>query len=330
MKIPNETKIGALTAVSITLLILGYNFLKGKDIFVQTRKIYAVFKNVEGLATSNAVSINGLQVGSVYQINEMDMDLNGILVTINLKKDIHIPKNSYAIINPGLINSSSITITKGDGTQYLANGDTIATQDKLGLFAELENNVSPIVARLSGTLVSLDSLVGVIGSMFDPSTKNNVRAIFAHLAASSASLEALLNPQTSVLGKSLHNLDSFTLNLSKNNDHINNVLSNLDKTTAKLADAKIQETVESIQSTMVELKTAISKINNGNGSLGLLLNDKRLYSNLESTSKSLNTLLDDLRMHPKRYVNISVFGRKDKSGPLMAPLNDSTSKSGNK
>jgi phospholipid/cholesterol/gamma-HCH transport system substrate-binding protein len=327
MKIPNETKIGALTAVSITLLILGYNFLKGKDLFVQTKKIYSVFKNVEGLETSNVVTINGLEVGSVYQISAADQDLSGIVVTINLKKDVHIPKNSYAVISPGLINSSSITITKGDATEYLANGDTLATQEKLGLLNQVERNINPLVGRLNSTLGSLDSLVQVVGSLFDPKTKNNISAIFAHLAVSTASLEGLLNMQTSTLGKSLNNLDTFTSNLNRNNDRITRMLTNLDKTTSSLADSKIQQTIETIQSTMTDLRTVINKINNGNGSLGLLVNDKKLYQNLESTSRSLNTLLDDVRVHPKRYVNISVFGRKDKSGPLTAPINDTSSKS---
>jgi phospholipid/cholesterol/gamma-HCH transport system substrate-binding protein len=330
MKISNETKIGALTAIAIAVLILGFNFLKGKDILEHSRKIYAVFKNVEGMDVSNAVRINGLQIGAVSDINEADKDISGIVVTINLKKDVNIPKNSVAVINSGLISSSSIIITKGDATEYLKNRDTIATQNRLNLVSQVEKNIDPIVAKLNGTLESLDSLVEVVGSMFDPKTKNNFSAILAHLAASSASLQYLLNERTGALAQTLNNVDSFTGNLAKNNDHINKTLDNLQKTTEQLSNAKFGETVQSIQSAMNELKEAISKMNSTNGSLGLLLNDKKLYQNLESTSRSLNTLLDDLRLHPKRYVNISVFGRKDKSGPLTAPLSDSTSKSGNK
>src|ERR1700730_17008065 len=170
MKISNETKIGALTAVSITLLLLGYNFLKGKDLFAHTKKIYAVFKNVEGLEPSNAVRINGMQIGSVVEINETDKDLSGIVVLINLKKDIHIPKNSVAVINQGLINSSSIVISKGDATEYLNDGDTIATQDKLSLMSQVEKGINPIIAKLGSTLQGLDSLVSAVGSMFDPKT----------------------------------------------------------------------------------------------------------------------------------------------------------------
>lgn len=329
MKISNETKIGTLTAISITLLILGFNFLKGKKLFEKRKKIYAVFNNVEGVEVSNAVKINGLLVGNISEIKETDKDLKEILLEINLKKDIHIPKNSIAEIQTSLLNSPVIVINKGDAQEYVENGDTLRTREKPGLLAQLEGNINPIVGQLNGTLKSLDSLIRAVGSMFDPRTKNNFGAILANLAGSSASLQQILNTQTGTLAKSLNNVDTFTLNLTKNNGHINETLANLDKTTSKLANSKIEETVESIHSTLGQLNTVIAKANSNNGSLGLLLNDKKLYLNLESTSRSLNTLLDDVRMHPKRYVNISVFGRKDKNGPLMTPLSDSSSKTGN-
>ena len=315
MKISNETKIGALTAISITMLILGFNFLKGKKLFEHSRKIYAIFKNVDGVEVSNAVKINGLVVGKITDIQETDRDLNKILLEINLKKDINIPKNSIAEIQTSLLNSPVIVIKRGDGNDLVSNGDTIMSREKHGLLDEVESNINPVIRRLDGTLKSLDSVVEVVGTMFAPKAKNNFGAILSNLAVSSASLQIALNAQTGTLAKSLNNVDSFTRNLANNNGHITETLSNLDKTSAKLANSKIEETVESIQKTMTQLDAAIAKVNNGNGSLGLLLNDKKLYNNLENTSRSLNTLLDDLRMHPKRYVNISVFGKKDKSGP---------------
>ncbi len=330
MKISNETKIGVLTAVSITLLILGFNFLKGKSLFDHTKKIYAVFKSVEGMETSNAVLVNGLSIGNVTDIKETDKNIDGIIVTITLKKDVNIPKNSVAVVNPGLITSTAIIISKGDATDYLKDGDTINTKEKPGLISQVQDNINPIVTKLSGTLISLDSLVEVIGSMFDPKFKNSFSNMFAHLAASSASLEILLNTQTGVLAHSLKNVDTFTHSLANNTGQINKTLDNLQKVSTELANAKIEDAVSSMKSTMNELKLTLAKVNSNNGSLGLLLNDKKLYQNLESTARSMNILLDDLRVHPKRYVNISVFGKKDKNGYLTSPLADSTSKSGDK
>lgn len=324
MKLTNETKIGALTSIAIVLLILGFNFLKGKDLFSHSKKIYAVFKNVDGLELSNMVSIKGLNVGSVYAIKATDININGILVTISMKQDVNIPKNSVATINAGLINSSNIIIKKGNATEYVEDGDTLSTLEKGNILTEFQSSLNPVINTLNGTLGSLDSLIQVVGELFNPSVKNNFSTIFANLAKSSASLQIMLNDRTSSLAHSMVHLDSFTNNLASNNQRISGTLDNLEKTTGKLANAKIDETLQSAQAAMNSLKDAINKMNSPNGTLGLLLNDKRLYLNLENTSKSLNILLDDIRLHPKRYVNISVFGSKDKKGPLMAPLNDTT------
>jgi phospholipid/cholesterol/gamma-HCH transport system substrate-binding protein len=330
MKIANETKIGVLAVVAIIGLILGFNFLKGSSLFEHSKKIYAVFNNVEGMEISNSVKINGLQIGSVSAIDAADKDLKGgIIVTITLKNNVNIPKNSMGMINSGLISASFIQIDKGDSPDLLNNGDTLTTRDKPNLVSQVQASINPVLVRLGGTLESLDSLTQVIGSLFDPKLKNNFSAIVANLAVSSASLQSMLNTQTGALAQSLKNVSSFTGNLAKDNEQVDKTLQNVEKATSKLANAKIEETVESLQSTMGELKAVIVKMNSSNGSLGLLLNDKRLYQNLESSTRSLNTLLDDFRVHPKRYVNISVFGRKDKTGPLTAPISDSVSKPGN-
>jgi phospholipid/cholesterol/gamma-HCH transport system substrate-binding protein len=326
MKIANETKIGALTSIAIVLLILGFNYLKGKDLFSHSKKIYAIFKNVDGLELSNAVSIKGLTVGTVYAINATDKNVDGILVTISMKQDVNIPKNSIAVIDAGIINSSNIIIKKGDATEYIQDGDTLAAIEKGSILSEFQASLTPVVSTLNNTLGSLDSLIQVVGSLFNPAVKNNFTSLISNLTRSSASLQIMLNDRTSALAHSMVHLDSFTNNLANNNQRITGTLDNLEKTTGKLANAKIDETIQSAQAAMVSLKDAINKINSPDGTLGLLLNDKKLYLNLENTTRSLNILLDDLRMHPKRYVNISVFGSKNKGAPLTAPLNDTTSK----
>jgi len=320
MKISNETKVGVMAVVALAALILGFNYLKGSNLFQRSKKLYAKFDNVEGLEVSNAVQVNGLTIGNITAINESDKDLSqGVVVTISLKKDVRLPDNSVAMVNSGFISSATITITRGYSNKYLENGDTIETKQKPNLLSQVQANIDPVIVKLSGTLTSLDSLVEVVGTMFDPRTKNNFSSIVANLATTSAELQQMLNAQTGALAQSLKNLSQFTANLNKSNDHISSTMDNVDKTTAHLASARIGD-----------LKATIQRLNSPNGSLGLLINDKRLYNNLEATTRSLNTLLDDFRVHPKRYVNISVFGKKDKTGPLMAPIIDSSSKSNNK
>jgi phospholipid/cholesterol/gamma-HCH transport system substrate-binding protein len=323
MKVSNETKVGALAAVSITLLILGFNYLKGKNIFSKAKtEIYAVFDKVDGLNVANPVTINGLQIGKVYEMHEKDKALTGIVVTINLTKDVDIPKGSYASISSDLLGATTLTITRSDGKELMQNGDTLLTQTNAGLIEGLKASLNPALVNVNGAVKSLDSLLKVVGSYFDPSTKNNFHAIIANLTRSSANLQILLDAQTGSLAKALGNVNSFTANLAKNNTTIDTTLNNLSKATGKFANMKLDETLGSLQGAVTELKGLMAKANSKDGSIGLLLNDPKLYRNLESTTYKLNILLDDFRTHPKRYVNVSVFGKKDKSDPLTSPLQD--------
>lgn len=321
MKISNETKVGVLAVIAIALLILGFNYLKGKNLIDNSKKVYAVFKRVDGLTVSNAVLINGLQVGTVYKMQELNANLDSVIVTINLNKDLNIPLNSVALINKDLLGNASLNIQLGSGP-LAGNGDTLHTIAKPGMLDDVKESLNPAINTLTGTLTSLDSLIEVVGTYFDPSTKYNFQKIIANLAATSASLDAFLNAQNSALVRSMNNVESITANLASNNDHISRTMENLDRTTTHLANAKIEEAVADLQSTANSLSEIMKKANSREGTLGLLLNDKALYNHLNSTAYKVNILLDDLRTHPKRYVNISVFGRKNTSAPLTAPLLD--------
>src|ERR1700683_5114892 len=182
MKIANETKVGLLAVIALAGLILVFNFLKGSSLFQHSKKLYALFENVDGMDVSNAVQIDGLTVGNISAIDMTDPDLSrGILVTITLKKDVHIPKNSIAPLNPGLLISPTVVIAKGDANDYLQNGDTLQTKQKPNIISQVQQNLDPIVAKLNGTLTSLDSLIEVIGGMFDPRTKNNFSTLVGNL-----------------------------------------------------------------------------------------------------------------------------------------------------
>lgn len=323
MKLTNETKIGALALSAIIILIVGFYYLKGKNLFNQPKRLYAVFHKVDGLAVANPVIINGLQIGTVYEMVEKDVNLDSIIVTINMeKKEVRIPANSLAYINKDLLGTASLAIELGNSTTYIDDGGTLNTKLTTGLADEVKASINPALNKVNGTLESLDSLIEVVGGTFDPSTKTNFQRIIANLTQSTASLQGLLNSQNGMLAKSLNNLNLVTSNLAGNNATINRTFSNLDSTTAKFARLDLEATLTNLNTTVSQLDSIVAKVNNPTGSVGLLLNDRKLYQNLENTTRSLNILMDDIRVHPRNYVNVSIFGKKNKGNYLTAPLVD--------
>ncbi len=330
MKISNETKIGALASVAIVLLILGFSFLKGTNIFKTGDFIYAEFADAKGIKVSTPVNVNGLQIGSVYQIENKDKTLRSIKITIKLNNgEYQIPDDSYAVVNANPLGISSVNIVLGNSTTFIKDNSTIKTQEAGGILASITNSVTPAVDQLKTTFHTLDSTLKNINSVFDANAKNNlqntianINKLTASLIVSAASIEKMLTEQSGSIAKSMDNLNSFTQNLAANNDKITNTISNIEKTTENLSQADIAGSVKSLKDAIVKINDVLAKMDSKEGSLGLLMNDKTLYNNLTNTVRSANILLDDLRTHPKRYVNISVFGKKDKSTPLTAPLNE--------
>jgi phospholipid/cholesterol/gamma-HCH transport system substrate-binding protein len=332
MKINNETKIGILAVVGIAALVIGFNFLKGKNLFRKERYIYAIYEDVQGLNKSNPVVINGLQVGTIANLNG-GKDLRHIVVSVSLNKDINIPDNSLAVINPNLLGSTSLEIKLGNSTRNLKIGDTLITTLSGGAFDEALKMINPVLYEVRSATRSLDSVLHIIASVFDPVTKNNIQGILENLNATTASfalsavsLQSLLNPEKGALGQSISNINSFASNLAGNNDTLNSIMKNASIASANFAQLNFNRTLTSLDSTVNALNAGIQKINSKEGSLGLLLNDTKVYENLTSTSNKLNILLDDIRVHPKRYISFSIFGRKDKGNYITAPLIDDTLK----
>lgn len=335
MKINNETKIGLLAIISIGFLVIGFNFLKGKSVFKTDRDVYAVYQDVQGLAKSNPVMINGLQIGRIANLDG-GRNMKRIVVTVSLSRDVNIPTNSLAVINPNLLGSPTMEIQLGDASTYLKNGDTLLTTLSTGAFDEALKLINPVLYEVKNAVKSLDSVLTTITGVFDTRTKNNIQSILANVnlatasfVTTSESLQQMMDPQHGALAKSLNNVNSFTANLNSNNNKVDSILENSKVFSQKLSEIDLAKTLDTLNAAINSFKQGAEKITSKDGSLGLLLNDKSLYDNLESTSNKINILLDDIRVHPRRYVNISVFGRKDKGDYITAPLIDDTLKVAN-
>ena len=331
MKVSNETKVGALTIIAITLIILGFNFLRGKTIFKSGNFIYAKYADTKGLIISNPVFVNGFQVGTVFDIENQTADLSQIVVSIKLNNTYKIPANSVATIQDNPLGTNSIAIVLGDAKSYLNSEDTIKTAPAASLLGDLMNTLSPLGEQTKKTISDLEKVLVNINKVLDDQNKANFAQILSNLSFATESLnkslvsvESMLQSQSGSIAQTANNVNSFTKNLSDNNKKINDIINNLDTTTRQLKDADLSKTVKEIQVVVQELTQTLHILNNGDGSAAKLLNDPEIYKQLQGTIKSINTLVDDVKTHPKRYVNISVFGKKDKTTPLLKPIADTT------
>jgi phospholipid/cholesterol/gamma-HCH transport system substrate-binding protein len=211
----------------------------------------------------------------------------------------------------------------------IVSGDTIQTAPATSLLGEIMNTLSPLGAQIKSTISELEKVLGNINKTLDDGNRQNFKTILENLSSTTLllnksleSVEGMVNQQNGSIAKTADNLNTFTANLNQNNQKISNILSNLDSTTKAINDADLNKTIKTIQTTLIALNTTIDKLNNGNGTGAKLLSDPAMYNQLQSTIKSVNTLVDDIKVHPKRYINVSVFGKKDKRAPLTKPLSD--------
>lgn len=319
MSISNETKVGILTLTALALLFIGFNYLKGKDVFQKQFLIHAVFKELGTLEKSNEVKINGLAVGTVYSKKELDKDVSAIVVTINLTRDINIPKNSVAYIASELVGSSFIVIERGNSKELIQPGDTLATRVETGLLGDVKAQLNPTVAKVQDVLEALQASLQNINSTLSPATRSDLQASITNLKTSTAGIATLMDPETGSLGRSLSNVEQITQNLRNNNDRITATLTNAQTASENLSKLNVQASLDSLSLMLTAVRQTLQKLTSPEGSLGALTTDKALYNKLNDAVLSAEILLDDLRTHPKRYVNLSIFGKKDKTGPLTSP-----------
>ena len=318
LKISREFKVGFYILVAIGMLYWGINYLKGTDVFQAGTVYYAVYQNTEGLTKAKAVQINGYQVGLIDEIYFHPNRSGKLIVKMLMQQEYPIATNTVARIHSsGLLGEKSITLILGDGQELAQDGDTLRSDVEGSLTDEVNKQVAPIKAKAEKLLGSLDTAVTLITGFLNEDTRNNfvrsfdnLRRTFENLEHSSQLLELYLEENKGSFDKLAKNLESISHNLASNNENITHVLSNLNEVTDSLRKTDIKETFAKITSAADQLDQALTKINNGEGSLGELINDDRLYENLNDAAASLDRLLLDIKYNPNKYFNVSLFGSK--------------------
>jgi phospholipid/cholesterol/gamma-HCH transport system substrate-binding protein len=314
VKYSKEIKAGLIAVLAIVGFVFLFQFMKGKSFFVSDNIFYAKFDNVDGLQASNPISINGLKVGQVDKIIPVtgkDGKLH-FVVKLLIDKIYGFSKNSTAeIFEPGIMSGKEMRVNLVyDNASFAKTGDTLKGTSQLSLMSNLSSQVGPVKDQLQSVLAKVDSTVAATNKILDEQNRREIKALLVSLNQTVASFK-----QTS---------DNTNKLISNNQKGIENVVSNANETmkSAKIAVdkygnvaenidvKKLNVTVEKLSDVSNKLSSVIDGINNGQGSLGKLTKDEALYNNLNETSNNLNLLIKDLKENPKRYINISVFGKK--------------------
>ena len=304
MKVSNETKVGALTVVAIVCLILGYNLLKGKNLFTPTHTFYTKMSYNPGIAVSTAIDLDGFKVGTVTDIQMTQGARSEVILEFTVNKKFKISKDAViASFSTGILGGNALKIYNGDINGPLCkNRDTLTARIELGMVESL----APTLAKIKE---SLTSFLSKLDSTFTKDAEKDLSAVISNLKDITENVKTLTVQTNEVVAKervkidaTLNNAESITANIKSNNEDITASIKNLKKSTDQLAQADLKKTIEEAQKTIDELKKLIASINGGQGTLGMLATDKKLYESLLSAAANLDAILKELQKNPGKYV----------------------------
>ena len=312
MKLTREIKTAILVIASILLFIWGYSFLKGRDLFSSYTTLYVQYDSVEGLAPSAPVTLNGLAIGKIEKITINPVD-GKLLVELQIKTEFPISKSSLATIyEPGFIGGKQIAIEPNFSDKTVVeSGDRLRANVRLGLTESLSKKLVPLQDKIEKVLVNADNLISGINTVFDKKTQDDLKKSIAELSSTmeqfhkaSAGVNSLLVDNKAQINGAVTNFNKTATNFAKISDSINK--------------ADLGKTVKTLNATLAKVNGIMADLEAGNCSMGKLLKDDAFYNNLSKTSKELELLLQDVRLYPTRYINVSLFGKKNK--PYKAPV----------
>jgi len=312
VKISNEVKVGAVALITILVFIWVFNFLKGKDYFKRTANYYAVYDQIGGLEESSPVEINGYQVGVVQSIGFVNPESGRLLVKFSVSKAFKLPKNTVAEVLPvSIIAGMKARFVYGNGPGFYSDGDTLPGRLAESIGSTLETELVPVKERIMTLLNSIDSVIGSVNQIMDPSFKKNLNGTLAHLNGTTESIDNILGSKEKELKTTLDNIARFSQMLSDNSGKMSSTFKNLESISDTLAAADIYKTISNLKTSLEKTSVLVGNLNEGKGSAGQLLTNDSIYLNLNSSLKSLDDLLKDMKANPKRYIHFSLFGKKN-------------------
>ena len=318
MKITREIKTAILVIASILLFIWGYSFLKGRDLLTSYKTFYVDYENVEGLAVSAPVTLNGLIIGKVNEI-KFSNNSGKLQVELQIKSDFPISKSSVATIyESGLIGGKQIMIVPNLKDQEMAvSGSKLPSGVKLGMTDLVAEKLAPLQEKLDKVLGNADQMLTGINNVLDKKGQADLKNALSELSQTIAEFHKASENVNGMLADNKTNINGIVTDFHK-------VSTNFSAISDSLKQANLGKTAKDLQVTLKRVDDIMVGLNSGKGTAGKMLKDDALYNNLSQTSKELELLLQDVRLNPTRYVNVSLFGKKNK--PYVAPAEASDKK----
>lgn len=309
-------KIGIFVVIVIALFIWGYSFLKSKNILSNNDFYYGIYNDVNGLTVSNAVYMSGMKIGTVREIYFANDSVSEIIVVLSVDNNILIPfKSTAEIKSQDLMGTKAIHIMRAEKfSKFHEPYDTLKTAVEAGLKEQVNRQILPLKAKAEDLIASFDSVLIVIQSVFNEQARENLAKSFVHikttlenLSHASFNLDTLLSSQRGKISRILTNIESISLNLKNSNEQITNILQNFSAISDSIAKADFASIFIRADTAITAISKIVTKINKGEGTLGMLIYDDKLYKTIDDAAKDLDALIIDINKNPKKYVHFSAF-----------------------
>jgi phospholipid/cholesterol/gamma-HCH transport system substrate-binding protein len=315
MTISKETKVGILAVISFVILYLGFNFLKGKDFFSPENQYFVVYKNVEGLTAANQVSLSGMKIGQVKRVELIAG--NNVKVTLSIRKDLPLPIGTKAVLSSdGLLGGKLVRIEMGKGNGIIKAGGTLLPSSETGVTELIKEQALPLLHNLDSLTLSLRVITKsfeATGSSVNGLIKNTDRTV----STLGSTMSSTIAENRESLAGITANMKSLSGNLIETEKSLKPLIGKFSSIADSLNALKISQAVATTQKSLEGLQRIMLGIEKGQGSMGKLLKDDSLYSNINRSLADLDKLLIDFRLAPKRYVNLSIFGKKTTEPPMV-------------